>query len=80
MTGPIKWAGRTVHVEATINTVQEGHQAIADAIMEKRTKARGPGHPHRRMKVMRTPTTTYDILEWMQGVEEDAPKGEMRNG
>ena len=23
--GPVNWAGRTVQVEATINTVQEGH-------------------------------------------------------
>ena len=32
------------------------------------------------MKVMRTPTTAYDIKEWMWGMEEDAPKGEVRGG
>ena len=32
------------------------------------------------MKVMRTPTAAYDIKEWMWGVEEDASKGEVRNG
>ena len=43
--GPVNWAGRTVQVEATINTAQKGHTAIADAIMEKKMKARGPGCP-----------------------------------
>ena len=32
-------------MEATANMVQEGHQAIADAVMEKKTKARGLGCP-----------------------------------
>ena len=36
LTGPINWAGRTAQVEANANTVQEGHQAIADAVMEKK--------------------------------------------
>ena len=51
-----------------------------DAVVEKRTKARGPGHPHRMTKVMRTPTVDYDIEEWMWGVQEDAPKVEARYG
>ena len=54
--GTINWAGRTAQVEVTINTVQEGCWAISDVVVEKRTKARGPGHPHRMTKVMRTPT------------------------
>ena len=78
--GPINWAGRTAQVEVTINTVQEGHQAISDAVVEKRTKARGPGHPHRMMKVMGTPAMAYKIEEWMWGMEEDAPEGVARNG
>ena len=80
MTGPINWAGRTAHVAVTVNALQEGHGTIADAVVEKTTKARGPGHPHRMMKVTRTPTVAYDIKEWMQGVEEDAPKEKLRNG
>ena len=74
LVGPINWAGRTAYVEATVNTVQDGHKAIADAVVEKRTKARGPGHPCGMTKVMRTPAVAYDIEEWMQGVEEDAPE------
>ena len=31
-------------------------------------------------KVRRAPITAYDIEEWMQGVEADAPKVEARNG
>ena len=42
--GPVNWAGRTVQVEVTTNTVQEGHQAIMGAVMEKKTKASRPGH------------------------------------
>ena len=77
--GPISWAGRAGQVEATINAVQEGCQAITEAFVKKRTKARGPGCPHKMTKVMRIPTTAY-IKEWMLGMEEDAPKGEVRNG
>ena len=43
--GPINWAGRTAMVEATINTVQEGHQSTVDAVVEKRNKARGQDIP-----------------------------------
>ena len=74
MMGPTSWAGRAAQVEVTVNTVQEGHWAIA-AVVEMRTKARGPGHPHGTIKVTRTPATAYDIKEWVWGVEEDAPKG-----
>ena len=65
-------------VEVTINTVQEGHQATVEAVVEKRAKAKGPGCPGGMTNVMRNPATAYDIEEWMWGMEEDAPKGEMR--
>ena len=58
----------------TVSTTWEGHQAIADAVVEKRTTARGLGSPHGIMKVMKDPTTAYNIEEWMKGLEEDAPK------
>ena len=45
LTGPVNWAGRKAQVEGTVNTVQEGHWAIADAVMEKKMKAKGPGNP-----------------------------------
>ena len=32
------------------------------------------------MKVMKTPTAPYDVEEWIQGVEEDDPKGKARKG
>ena len=44
MTGPINWTGKTAQVEVTANMVQEGCAAIVDAVMEKKTKARGLGH------------------------------------
>ena len=78
--GPISWAGGAAQVEVTLNTVQEGCPAIADAIVEKRTKARGPGHPYRMMKVMRTPTAAYDIEEWMQGDGRGCSQRDVRKG
>ena len=72
--GLTSWASRAAQVEATVNTVQKGHCAIVEAVVEERTKARGPGHPCGMTKVMKTTTAAYDIEEWMRGVEEDAPK------
>ena len=43
--GSVTWPGRATHVEATVYTIQEGHRAITDAILEKKTKARRPGYP-----------------------------------
>ena len=80
LTGLTSWASRAAQVEATICTVQEGHHAIAEAVVEKRTKARGPGHPCGMMKVTKTPTTACNIEEWMQVVEEDVPEKEVRKG
>ena len=55
-------------VEMMVSTVQEGYQAIADAVMEKRTKARG------------NPTATYNVKEGMWDLKEDASEAEVRNG
>ena len=77
--GPIYWVGRTAYVEVTINTVQECHWAIEDAVVEERTKTRRPGHPHGTTKVMKTPTVACNIEKWMWGVEGDACKVEARN-
>ena len=60
-------------IEVTVNNIQEGHRAIADAVVEKRTKARGPGCPHGMTKVTWASTTAYNIEEWMCSLEEDAP-------
>ena len=43
--GPVNWGGRTVQVDTTINTMQEGCQAIADAVMEKKMKTRDLSTP-----------------------------------
>ena len=62
-----------------VHSVQEGHQAITDVIVEKRTKAKGPGHPQGMMKTNWIPTMTSNIREWMWTLEEDASKPEVRN-
>ena len=51
LTGPVIWARRTVQVELTANSVQEGHQVIVHAVME-RTKGRGQGHPCRSIRAI----------------------------
>ena len=40
---PFNWAGRSVQIEALRKTMQEGHHAILEAVVEKKMKARGPG-------------------------------------
>ena len=42
--GLFNWARKPAQIDVSESTVQEGHQAIADAVMERKTKAREPGH------------------------------------
>ena len=49
------WAGRVAQVKGTVNTVQEGHCAIAEAIVEKRTKAMGARTSPQNDKVNQNP-------------------------
>ena len=80
LAGLVNRARREAQVETMISTVQEGHWAFANAIMEKRTKARGPGCPWGTTNTNQTPTAAYNIEVWMQGLEEDASEVEVRNG
>ena len=41
--GPFNWASRSVQIEALRITVQEGCCVILEAVVERKTKARGPG-------------------------------------
>ena len=41
--GPFNWAGRPTQIEALRKTVQESHHTIAEAVVEKKTKDKGPG-------------------------------------
>ena len=43
--GPFSWARRSVQIEASRKTMQEGHHAILEAVVEKKTKVRGPWWP-----------------------------------
>ena len=63
-----------------VSTVQEGCGVIADAAVEKRTKARGPGCPQGTIKTNQTPAASYNMEEWMQGLEEDASEVGDENG
>ena len=77
MRGPVNWASRTARVETTVNTVQEGHRAIMDAIMEKKTKAREPGHPQGLRGAIQPSASTCNVDNWMQGLEEGASNREV---
>ena len=63
--GPCKWAGILAQMERTVKTVQGGCWAMMNAITERKTKARGPRRPQGKAKS----TKTYDVEEWMQGME-----------
>ena len=69
--GPVNSAGRTAQVEVTVNTIQEGSRAIADAIMEKEMIARGPGHPSGLRRASQSSVATCNMMtgceSWMRG-------------
>ena len=46
LTGAGTWVGKSAYLAADPMTIQEGRQAIAQAIMDCQVKARGPGCPH----------------------------------
>ena len=52
--------------------MQEGHHAIPDAVVEKKTKARGPGWPQGKTRHPKTPAAAYDVEELMQGLGGDS--------
>ena len=49
-------------------------------LCKRKIKARRSGHLCGMMKVMKVPTTAYNIEEYMWGLEEDAPEVEVRKG
>ena len=46
LTGADKWVGKLAYLATDPMTIQEGRQAIAQAVSDCQVKARGPGHPH----------------------------------
>ena len=44
-TGAGMWVGKLAYLTANSMTVQEGRRAIAQAVLDNRVKARGPGCP-----------------------------------
>ena len=56
-------------MEASMKSVQDDHCAIIEAVVEKKTKARGPGHPQGKAKPSKTLATAYDVEERMLGLE-----------
>ena len=46
LTGAGTWVGKSAYFTTDPMTIQEGRQAIAQAITDCQVKARGPGHPH----------------------------------
>ena len=77
MTGAINWARRTAQVEVTANMVQEGCQAIADAVMEKKTKTRSL-RCQEVGRAIRPSAGTCNVDDWMRGLDKGASDGEVR--
>ena len=68
--GSVNWAGRIVPEEVTINTVQEGHWAIVDTVMEKKMKARGSACPQGSRKATQSSAATCNVDDWMWGLNK----------
>ena len=45
LTGAGTWVGKSAYLTANPVTIQEGKRAIAQAVLDNRVKARGPGCP-----------------------------------
>ena len=45
LTGAGTWVGKLAYLTTDPMTIQEGKRAIAQAVLDNRVKARGPGHP-----------------------------------
>ena len=76
LTGPLNWAGRRAHLEATAITVKEGQSATA--VMEKRTKAWGPGCSHRLERKSWPPAHASWVDNWIQGLGEEESDEDLR--
>ena len=63
--GQFNWAERSVQIEASRKTVQEGHCVILKAAVEKKMKAREPVQPCGKTRHPRTSAAAYDVEEWM---------------
>ena len=46
LTGAGMWVGKLAYLTADPMTIQEGKRAIAQAVLDNKVKARGPGCPH----------------------------------
>ena len=57
--------------------MQEGHWAIVNTVMEKRMKARGPGHPQGLRKTAQPSAAAYNIDDWIRGLDEEASDGQV---
>ena len=69
---PVTWAQRSGQTEVLRKTIQEGHYAIHEAVVEKKMKARGPWQPWEKTRHPKTPAAAYEIEEWMQDLVGDS--------
>ena len=76
--GPITWTGRTAWAEATVHIMPEGHRAMTDAIMEKKTKTKVLGHPQGLRKATQPSAGTCYTDDWRGDLDEEASNDEVR--
>ena len=81
LTGAGMWVGKLAYLTANPMTIQEGRRAIAQAILDNRVKARGPGCPRVNLMAQQpfkfnTPRTSPpgDVFIHYSSDDEQAPQ------
>ena len=80
LTGAATWVGKLAYLTTNPVKIQEGRRAIAQAILDNRVKARGPGHPRVNLPAQQpfkfnTPRTSppRDVFIHYDSDDEQAP-------
>ena len=77
--GPVNPARRTAQVEATVNTMQEGHTELLQMpSLRRKMEARGPGCLQGSRRATQLSAVACNVKDWMQGLDERVSYGEVR--
>ena len=71
----VTWARRTTQVKETVNTIQKGFRAIADTVLEKKTKARGPEYAQGSRGAAQSSAVACNVNNLKWGLNEGHPIG-----
>ena len=76
LTGPNNWAGRTVQVKVTANTVHKGHQDYCGCCHREANRGQEPRAPQGSGRAIRPLAGTCNVDDWMRGLNEGASDGD----